>query len=186
MSAIFPGAPSNLIGAATGSVSIEPGVFLEGATISANAASFPTISFPAYGSLDIRLNILGFSASDIVAVRFNSDSGTNYWDRNMTAVAASVVFVDNPTASTTLIRVGIAGTKSITAKLFVGNNLGVSKLVSGAVSMGTGAAATPGTAVVSMAGEWVNTAAQITSLTVLCVGANNLLAGSSIAVYGGL
>lgn len=186
MSSTFVGAPSNLVGAASGNISLQPGVFLDGATISANAAAFPLLTFPAWGSLDIRLNILGFSGSDIVSLRFNADTGNNYWDRNLTAVAGGVVFVDNPTTTTSQIRVGIAGTKSISARLTVGNNLSVSKLVSGAVAMGTGAVGTAGTAIASMAGEWVNTAAQIISLSVQCVGANNILSGSSVMVFGGV
>ena len=186
MSTLFTGVPSNLVGAATGVQTIQPGQFLDGATLSANAAAFPLLTFPAWNSLDIRLNIMGFSGSDIVSIRFNADTGNNYWDRNLTAVAGGVVFVDNPTTTTSQIRVGIAGTKGISARLQVGNNLAVSKLVSGTVSMGTGAVGTAGTAVVSMAGEWINTTAQIISLSIQCVGANNLLSGSSAMVYAGI
>lgn len=186
MSTTFAGVPSGLVGANLGVVQIQPGMFLEGATLSANAAAFPTISFPAFGSLDIRLSILGFSATDILTLRFNSDTGNNYWDRNVTAVAGGVVFVDNPTTTTSQVRVGITGTKGVSARLTVSNNLTVSKLISGVVALGTGAVGTAGTAVVSMAGEWINTTAQITSLSVLCAGANSFLSGSSIAVYGGL
>lgn len=186
MSTTFAGVPSNLIGAASGNVSIQPGAFLDGATLSANAASFPVISFPAWGSLDIRLSIMGFTGSDILSIRFNADAGNNYWDRNFTSVAAGVVLVNTETLTTAQIRVGIAGTKGVSARLIVGNQLAVSKLVNGQVTMGSGVVGTAGIAVLSMSGEWINTTAQITSLTVLCVGANSILAGSSIAVYGGL
>jgi hypothetical protein len=186
MATNFVGAPSNLVGAAIGSISIQPGIFLDGASLGANAAAFPLLTFPAFNSLDIRLNITGLSGSDTLILRFNADAGANYWDRNLTVAAGAVVVVDTNTTTANQIKVAIATTKSITGRLTVTNSLAVSKLVSGAVSMGTGAVGTAGTGVISMAGEWINTTAQITSLSVLLLGANNILAGSSVQVFGGI
>lgn len=186
MSTTFVGAPSNLVGAASGNISIQPGVFLDGATISANAAAFPVLSFPAFNSLDIRLNIVGLAGSDTIAIRFNADAGNNYWDRNLTAVAAGVVIANLETLTTSMIRVGLATTKGLTARLTVVNSLAASKVVSGAVGMGTGVVGTAGTAIASMAGEWINTTAQISSLSVISATGQNILAGSSVQVFGGI
>lgn len=186
MSTTFVGAPSNLVGAASGNVSIQPGVFLDGATISANAAAFPVLSFPAFNSLDIRLNIVGLAGSDTIAIRFNADAGNNYWDRNMTSGPTLSALTNLETLTTSMIRVGIATTKGISARLTVLNFLGASKVVAGAVTIGTGTAGTAGIAVASMAGEWVNTTAQITSLSLISATGQNILAGSSVQVFGGI
>jgi len=187
MSTITPGQfVSGVIGQNFGPDAVFPPFYLTGATLTAHGASFPSQTFPGYASLMIMLHIVGYSGSDLGSLRFNADSGANYWDRNLSSVAGGVVIVNNENASTTQMRFGIAGTSKVVALINIINIAGQSKLARGSVAMGTGAAATPGTAIVSMAGEWINTTAQITSLNVQVVGANNFLSGSSVSVFGGL
>jgi hypothetical protein len=188
MSTVTPGqvASQGSIGYNYGPDAIFPPIYLTGATLTAKAAAFPTLTFAGYNSLEIRLHIAGYSAGDIGSLQFNGDTGANYWDRNVTSVAGGVVLVNTQTLSTTQMRFGISGTGQVIAIYNIINVLAVSKLCAGKGAMGTGAAGTGGTAIVSMAGEWVNTTAQITSVKALVVGANNFLSGSTIQVFGGL
>lgn len=185
MSTVNPGQFVNALGQAYGPDSVFPPVYLTGATLTANAAAFPTLTFPAYPSLELRLRIVGFSGSDLVSLRFNADAGNNYWDRNVSIAAGGVINVDNATTTTAQIRLGVAGTKGLLADLSILNFLGASKVVGGRVTMGTGAVGTAGTIISGTAGEWINTTVQITSLSVLVVGANNILSGSSLMIFGG-
>jgi hypothetical protein len=188
MSTVTPGqvAAAGSIGFNYGPDSMFPPIYLTGATLTANAAAFPTLTFPAYATLAIAVSILGYSASDLGSLRFNGDTGANYWDRNFTSVAGGIALVNTETTTTTQMRFGIATAKQVVGFFNICNNLGVSKLVNGRVSIASGAVGTAGIAVLSMSGEWVNTTAQITSLNVQVVGANNFLSGSSIQVFGGL
>ena len=187
MSTVTPGqVAGTFIGQNYGPDAVFPPFYLTGATLTANGAAFPTLTFAGFNSLEIRLHIVGFSGSDLGSLQFNGDTGTNYWDRNITSVAGGVVLVNNQNVSTAQMRFGIAGTTQVVAIWNIINLLGTSKLATGRGSLGTGAAGTAGTAIVSMAGEWVNTTAQITSVKALVVGANNFLSGSTIQIFGGL
>ena len=190
MSTVTPGqvaaSGGSSIGTTYGPDAVFPPFYLTGATLTANGAAFPTLTFAGFNSLEIRLHIVGYSAGDIGSLQFNGDTGNNYWDRNLTAAAAGTTFTNTETTTTAQMRFGISGTKQVVAVINIINLLGTSKLASGRMSMATGAVGTAGTAVVSMAGEWVNTTAQITSVKALVVGANNFLSGSTIQIFGGL
>jgi hypothetical protein len=188
MSTVTPGqvAAAGSIGFNYGPDSMFPPIYLTGATLTSAAAAFPTLTFPAYSSLQILLHIAGYSGSDLGSLRFNADSGNNYWDRNISIAAAGVTNVNNETTTTSQMRFGIAGTKQVVCLFNIQNLLAVSKLVRGSVAMATGAVGTAATIISGMAGEWVNTTAQITSLSVQVVGANNFVAGSTVQVFGGL
>lgn len=163
-----------------------PPVFLaQTAPLAAAAANLGTLTVPAMNHLYISLQITGFSGSDSAAIRFNGDTGANYVARFITAVAGGVVFVDAPFASATSLRVSAAaGTTGLTAWLTINNALAVSKQAVILSNLSTGAAATAATMVLPGSGEWVNTAAQITSVQALVVGANNFNSGSSITIWG--
>jgi hypothetical protein len=164
-------------------------VLLGAQQLAANAAAFTSIFLQPVNSLWFYLNVVGLSGADVCAIRFNNDSGANYWDRNLTVAAGGVVVVDTNTLSTTLIRLGVSGT--VPQQIFgtIGNpsaTAAKTKVLRAMVQIATGAAGTAGPANISCAGEWVNTAAQINRIDVLLVGANNYLAGSSLEVWGGI
>jgi len=184
MATINPGQFTAALGQSYGFDSVVPPFYITGATLTANAASFPVLPIPAYPTLEIRLNCPGLSGSDIPTLRFNGDGGNNYWDRNVSIAQGATLNTNAETATTAQIRLGIATTKQIVASLNIINFLGQGKVVSGRVVIGSGAVATPGI-VIQQAGEWVNTTAQITSVTALILGANSFLAGSSIMIFGG-
>lgn len=189
MSTVTPGqvAAAGSIGFNYGPDTTFPMIYLTGAALTANGAAFPTLTFPGYNSLEIRLHLAGFSGSDTATLTFNGDTGNNYWDRNITIAAGGVTVTDSSSNTTRAnIRVGAAGTTQIVAVLNIVNILAKSKLVVGRVAQATGAVGTAGTGYVFSGGEWVNTTAQITTANVQCLGANNLLSGSSIQIFGGL
>lgn len=174
------------LGQSYGLDNVSPPVYLGGATLSSNAAAFPSIAIPGYNTLEIRCFIAGFSGSDVAIVQFNGDTGNNYWNRNVSVAQGATLNTNAEAASAAGITVGIAGTKGVMFRLMVGNFATVSKPVNGSVSLGSGAAATVMAAITSLAGEWINTTAQITSVLVKVTGANNFLAGSSVSIYGGV
>lgn len=163
-----------------------PPVFLnQTAPLTAAAANLGTLAIPAINKLYLNINISGFSGSDSAAIRFNGDTGANYVARFATVAAGGVVVVDAPFASATSLRLSAAaGTQGQSIWMTVNNTLAVSKQALITAPLFTGAAATAATLVLGGAGEWVNTTAQITSVQVLVVGANNFNAGSSVTIWG--
>jgi hypothetical protein len=183
-STLFP-PPVTSLGYFTGNPSIYPPVFLDGVNLSVAAANFGTLTIPAFNTLWIEINVSGFSGSDFLSLRFNGDTGTNYVSRYLTAVAGGVVVVDNPFVSATALRITpISGTLAAHTSMKINNTAAVSKVCQISTILTTGAAGTAPTAVLSGAGEWVNTTAQITSVLGLVGGANNFNAGSSISIWG--
>jgi len=189
MATINPGQFTAALGQSYGFDSVIPPFYITGATLTANAAAFPTLPFGAYPSLEIRLNLLGFTGADQATIRFNGDTGANYADRHLTAVAGGVVVVD--AAGNTSITAGRIGgpaasnTLPISAVYTGINALAKSKTFTGRVTQATGAAGTAALGFLHDSIEWVNTTAQIISLSVQCLGANSFLAGSSIMIFGG-
>lgn len=185
MSTISPGQFVNNLGQNYGPDSVFPPVYLTGAVLSANAVAFPSLIIPAYNSLLIMVNVTGYGGTDVVALRFNTDSGTNYWDRTLTVAAGTVTpIVDTNTVSTTLLRLGKPINKGRQVMAQVGNLAGKSKVVMISNQFGSGAAGTAADTTLGTSGEWVNTTAQITQIDCLTAGGLNILAGSSIMVYG--
>jgi hypothetical protein len=184
MSSAFVGIQSNLIGAATGSVSITPPVFLGGFQLTASAPAFPSIAIPAFNSLQVNLFITGYGGSDVVSLQFNGDTGTNYADRTITAVAGGVVLVDTPTSSTTLLRCGLPTAQGRVAQVNILNNATRRKVVVVNNQIGAADATAPATITLGALGLWNNTTAQIVSILCLTAGGLNILAGSSITVWG--
>ena len=185
MSTVNPGQFVNNLGASYGPDSVFPPVYLTGATLSANAAAFPTLTFPAYASLYIYVNVTGYGGSDVVSLRFNGDTGTNYVDRTITAAAGGVVLTDTPTASTTLIRMGIPTNQGRIVQVQILNALARRKVVMINNQIGSADATAPAAIHLGGLGLWNNTTAQITQLDVPTAGGLNILSGSSIMVFGG-
>lgn len=128
----FPGNPFPFL-------SITPGLQVPGAyppiyigsqTLAASSPAFPTIAnIPVFNGLWVFINVSGYGGTDVVSLRFNGDSGTNYWDRTLTVAAGGVVVVDTNTVSTTLIRMGLPINKGRQVFAQIGNLATKSKVV---------------------------------------------------------
>jgi len=184
-SVTFPPQFPQTLGTNYGYDNVVPPFYLNGAQITANLAAFPSLPIALYNTLEIRLWIAGLSGSDTVLIQFNGDTGNNYWSRNVSMTAASALNTNVEVPSTSGINLGIALTKGMFVRLFVGNFATQPKTVSGVGSIGTGAAGTIGVPL-QIAGEWENTTAQISSVLVKLAGANTILTGSSIQIFGGV
>ena len=163
-----------------------PPIYLAQQTLAANAVAFPTIAnLPPFNGLWVFINVTGYGGTDVVSLRFNGDTGTNYWDRTLTVAAGTVTpIVDTNTVSTTLIRCGKPINKGRQVFAQIGNLATKSKVAQIMNQFGSGAAGTVADATISTAGEWVNTTVQINQIDCLTAGGLNILAGSSITVYG--
>jgi hypothetical protein len=118
-------------------------------------------------------------------LRFNGDSGNNYWTHHIHAEAingAQWTDVQNP--STNLIRLAESDcrcTRNVMAQ--INNRLGTSKTVNIKNQSGTNDPSVIGSVNVG-GGEWVNTTSQITQIEMLTPEGNNMGTGSGFAVYG--
>ena len=89
-----------------GKVTAIGGLELLGTTVlGSSQPNTSTLTIAARTKLIIVINITGYdSGGDIAALRFNGDSGNNYWDRHMTAASMIAVFTNTQNASTNQIR----------------------------------------------------------------------------------
>ena len=155
--------------------------------LSSSAVTTGVLTIPAREQLFLLCNIAGYSGGgDIASLRFNGDTGTNYWDRHITAAAGGVTLVNTQNASTTLIRLaGNAVTTGRSVSVSIMNLATVSKSVGiSHVQTASGAAATVGGLDIG-GGEWVNTSAQITSIEMRTAGGSvTMPAGTGFTVFG--
>jgi hypothetical protein len=105
-------------------------------------------------------------------------------DRTITAVAGGVVLVDTPTASTTLIRLGLPTAQARVVQANIINNLSRRKTVMVNNQIGSADATAPATIHLGALGLWNNTTAQIVQIDCVTAGGLNILAGSSITAWG--
>lgn len=163
----------------------SPYEYIAGAKLGSNAASTGVITLPkTFEFLELRILIEGFSSADIAALQFNSDTSNNYWCRHLTVAAGGTTHTNTQTASTSRIRLSQANiTAPQVVVVWIMNQAAISKAMIIETQTATANAGTVGI-IDHGAGEWVNTSAQITSVNLLCVGANNLLAGSGIEIFG--
>jgi hypothetical protein len=150
--------------------------------LTASAITTGVLTIPAYEQLMLLCNIAGYSGGDIASLRFNGDTGANYWDRHLMSAAAATTFTNAQNASTTLIRLaGNAVTQGRTVQVSIMNLATASKPVSMQVCTLTGAAGTVGNADIG----WGNTSAQITSIEMRTAGGSiTMPAGTGFTVYG--
>ena len=162
-----------------------PGLeFLNEVVLAADATTTGAITIEARDLLLVVYRIVGYSAAGKASLRFNADSAGNYWDRSLSSAQGATTFTNTQTASTTLIRLArVSVTTGRVGYAIIANKLATSKLVKFMTDTSTAAAATVGTVELG-AGEWINTAAQITSIEMLLPAAGNLLAGTGFSVYG--
>lgn len=159
--------------------------YLGGLVLTANAVSTGVLPIKPRDELLILVSVSGYSGADIASFRFNGDAGTNYWSRYINSVAGGVVLTNNQNVSQTLARifaVGVTTDRSAIVKII--NRSADSKIACVCGITSTGAAATAGA--IEFGGfEWVNTAAQITSIEMRTAGGvNTLTARSGFMVFG--
>jgi hypothetical protein len=169
----------------TGWVALDGWDFLAATQLGSAAATTGAITIPARHMLLVAVRVTSLSASDTAALRFNGDSGANYWDRQLSSVPGGASWVNTQTLSTTQMRImAPAGITGFARLIFLTNLATNPKVASWGGAIGTGAAGTAGNIGIG-GGEWVNTAAQITTIELKSTGGSALLgANSGFAVFG--
>lgn len=123
------------------------------------------------------------AAGDIASLRFNEDSGANYWTRHL-QYAGSNTWDDVQSVDTSLIR--LAGSNSrLSRNVFVTVNNLANRGKTCNIKNQTGTANPSVAGTVNIAGgEWCNLVDQITSVQLINAGSNNMGAGSGFIVLG--
>jgi parallel beta-helix repeat protein len=165
--------------------------FLGSTVLGSAAITTSVLTVDARDELMITFRVVSLSAGDTVGIRFNGDTGANYWWRGVTSVKTATsgsapALVDTFTASTTrVVLYPLSGTAQLVGTAAVTNRSATTKLVTVDASTGSAAAATVPTTLITGSGEWINTAAQITSVTMLTTGGTaTMAAGSGFVVHG--
>ena len=158
--------------------------YLGSKVLTTGASTTGVLTIPSRDILVLCVRVTGYSGGDIASLRFNGDSGANYWSRYLNAAAGGVTFTNNQNASQTLARLfALTTTLQRSAIIKITNNTTTSKLAVVNGLTGTGSAATAG--FVEFGGfEWVNTTAKIKSVEMLTAGGQNLFTGTGFAVFG--
>ena len=158
--------------------------FLGSTVLASSATSTAIVPIAARGLLMVQSIITGYGGSDIASLRFNSDSGANYWSRYLASAAGGVVWTNNVSVSATLARMFALGvTTGRSSNMSISNRLASSKCGAVSALTGTGSAST-GDGVEIGGFEWINTTAQITTIQMLTAGGATLTTGSGFAVWG--
>jgi len=148
------------------------------AVLSVDATTL-SVTFPTRRYLIVQIFSKGKSLAGQLTLIANSDGAANYAYRSSTNGAADAT----ATAATYLLLEGSAITTVNFLTLNILNILAEVKRVYASSSQGSVAAATaPGRR--EFSGIWVNTTAQIITLTLGSDAAGDLLAGAEISVYG--
>ncbi len=145
---------------------------LDTKVLGAPAASLTTNTFAAKKFLRVFIRVPSLTISDNLWLRFNGDSGANYSSNRSTDQGAATA--NTGITEWRLEASASTGDRVVIVDIF--NQLATTK--KGQHVMNKGAVIEEGS------GEWINTIAQITSITLLNGGAGNLGTGSEITVLG--
>lgn len=145
------------------------------------------ITVTAFDELMIVARIVSLSAADIPALQFNSDTANNYRSRYLVNNATSgTTLTDVPTATTNMARLSglsVSGSRILVA--YINNLSSAAKVGTVTSTLGTGSVSTQHQVDLAGGFEWVNTTAQITSVTMLTAGGTATMAASSgFQVFG--
>lgn len=159
--------------------------FLGSTKMGSASASSAVVTIAPRDLLLVQVRITGYGGGGgIASLRFNGDTGTNYWSRHISIAAGGVTLTNAQTVSTTMARLHPAATTLQRSSLHaITNNLGTSKIGTVTATTSTGAAATAGILEFGSF-EWVNTTAQITSIQLVEPSSVTMGAGSGFAVFG--
>lgn len=148
-------------------------------TIPSAASTYTFSSIPStYTDLILRVDILGFSATDEIGLRLNSDTGNNYSRTIVYGNGTSALSSRNISSAVTDMRIGSyqSAQQTIEANFMNYANTTTYKTV---LSRGGGVAGQVGAG----AHLWLNTSA-ISSITVRTSGGANFTTGSTFTLYG--
>lgn len=160
--------------------------YLGGAEASVAVPALGPITFRPRDMLFVIIRITNLSTTGIPALRFNGDSGANYWDRNLTAAAGGATWseVTSQAAAPGMLRLG--GVSAVTGRVgmaVVMNQANSTKNCIGEFTTITGAVGTV-SALQVFSGEWVNTVDQINSLTLVNTGTGNFGVDTGFGIFG--
>lgn len=159
--------------------------FLGSTVFTGSAQASAVVTIPARDLLQIQVRVTGYSGGDIASLRFNGDSGANYWSRSISWAAAGTTATNTQNASATLARLfNQTTTNQRSATVGITNFTTTSKV--GNISAQTSSNSAATIPVIEFGGfEWVNTTAQITSVQLLTAGGSiTMPAGTGFAVFG--
>jgi hypothetical protein len=159
--------------------------FLGSYKFASSLQTSPAITIAPRDLLLIQVRVTGYSGSDIASLRFNGDSGTNYWSRSISVAAGGTTMTNAQNASATLARLHPTGTTQQRSSLHAVTNFATKSKV-GTISAQTSSGSAATIPELEFGGfEWVNTTAQITSVTLLTAGGSiTMPAGTGFAVFG--
>ena len=147
-------------------------------TLGAPAASIDLTSISAaYKHLWLMARLRTDSGSNDVGMRWNNDSGSNYWTINTLSASASATLFTVGYCSTSTAPADQFGTVQIWMPFYSitggkGHNAVWTGSTVGAIFTGTGS------------GLWNNNTAAINRITLFTNGGSNLVAGSTVELYG--
>ena len=185
---MISGMPSPLVSLAAMGPNQTGLEYLGGGKLNSAAASYTTPTFPARDVLMIFGNWSSLSTAAIPGVRFNAVSTASYWHRQFSAgdLAGQLTFANRqtPTAGANIIELWFeAVTRPGSFLMVASNRLATSKGVFFSPSISTGSAAAVPSVVIG-SGEFVNTTAQITSMTITSAVATTFAAGTGLQLFG--
>jgi hypothetical protein len=158
--------------------------FLGSSFLSSAASNIPAITIAAREELLICVRVTGYGGSDTASLRFNADSGNNYWWRYLTASTdASATLTNNEATSTNIAR--LFGTNITTGRsncAFVTNSSTSVKIGTVDGQSGTTDATTGG--VPQFGGFQYSTTTKITSVQLLTAGGANMNASTGLMIFG--
>lgn len=153
-----------------------------------SAVTTGVLTIPARDVLLVICRVTGYSGTDIASLRFNADSTiTNYTSSFITGTSASPPVLARVNNVGTLGHIPIASTGITVGRTAIISisNFATTRKVCKIDSSDEQTSTTAGTIDINGYGEWLNTAAQITSIEMRTSGGSNTLnAGSGFVVYG--
>jgi len=146
-------------------------------------ANTGTVTFQARDWVEARIRVRFYNPGDIISIQFNGDTGNNYVSRAVNMPTGGIIWA-NPIDLTATDRIRLAST-AITGNrsidLYFANAANKSKIAITRPGSTTGSSAT-GIMMELSQGEWFNSTAQVTSITVTTAAGNSM--GADIAVFG--
>jgi hypothetical protein len=160
--------------------------FLGSTKLVSAAVTTGVVTISARDILCVLVRVTGYSSGDIASLRFNADSGANYWSKGSSAgtTATSITAVTAATSVTLAKMFAANATQGRSAVVSITNNATTEKIGAISGATGSGTAGTGGILECNSFG-WVNTTAQITSIEMRTFnGVVTLSSGSGFAVFG--
>lgn len=162
---------------------------LGGLVLGGAAVTTGVLTIPARDMLLVLMRVTGYSGTDIASLRFNADSTVgNYTSSFVTATSATappVLARVNNAGTLGHIPAGSTGITTGRVAQYVISNFATTRKVATIQQGAEQTTTAAGTIDIFGFGEWLNTAAQITSIEMRTSGGTNTLsAGSGFEVYG--